>query len=396
MANTSCNELAERALKACLAGRGPAVQALLDRDCSEALFRVVVEGLADRFEPRLCDAYADLFCQVIARVLPEYDAAGLRARYERVRRPRVCTASPRDVFVLSRVTLGADIAVTSVLLDAAKQRFPDAEIHLVGSAKSAGLFALDPRIRHVPAPYPRAGSLHDRLASRMTLDASDSIVIDPDSRLTQLGLLPVCEEERYFFFESRAYGGDGDETLVALTQRWAESTFGVRGSAPYIAPQAESCSARRPRIAVSLGIGENPAKRIGDPFEAELLRYLSSFGGSIIIDKGAGGEEAERVERAIAGIENATTWSGSFAGFTSLIAQSDLYAGYDSAGQHAAAALGIPLVAIFAGYASDRMFQRWKPSGRGRVSVLKVTDRDPALVLAALRHRLRDNLLDRG
>jgi hypothetical protein len=28
------------------------------------------------------------------------------------------------VFVLSRVTLGADVAVTSVLLDAAKRRFP--------------------------------------------------------------------------------------------------------------------------------------------------------------------------------------------------------------------------------------------------------------------------------
>ena len=29
------------------------------------------------------------------------------------------------VIVLSRVTLGADVAVTSVLLDAAKQRFPE-------------------------------------------------------------------------------------------------------------------------------------------------------------------------------------------------------------------------------------------------------------------------------
>ena len=36
-----------------------------------ALFRIVVERLADLFEPRLCDVYADLFAEVIARRIPE-------------------------------------------------------------------------------------------------------------------------------------------------------------------------------------------------------------------------------------------------------------------------------------------------------------------------------------
>ena len=36
----------------------------------------------------------------------------------------------------------------------------------------------------------------------------NSIVIDPDSRLTQLGLLPICREEDYYFFESRSFGAD--------------------------------------------------------------------------------------------------------------------------------------------------------------------------------------------
>jgi hypothetical protein len=35
--------------------------------CAPALFGVLVEGLADRFEPALCDAYARLFSQAIAR-----------------------------------------------------------------------------------------------------------------------------------------------------------------------------------------------------------------------------------------------------------------------------------------------------------------------------------------
>ena len=33
----------------------------------------------------------------------------------------------------------------------------------------------------------------------------------------------------------------------------------------------------------------------------------------MLIDKGAGGEEAERVERAIAGLPNIRCWNGSFA-----------------------------------------------------------------------------------
>jgi len=57
------------------------------------------------------------------------------------------------------------------------------------------------------------------------------------------------------------------------------------------------------------------------------------------------------VERAVerAGVE-ATFWDGSFAGFASIIAASRLYVGYDSAGQHIAAAAGVPLVSVFAGF----------------------------------------------
>ncbi len=40
------------------------------------------------------------------------------------------------VYVLSRVTLGADIKITSVILDAMKQRFPGAAIVLVANRKS--------------------------------------------------------------------------------------------------------------------------------------------------------------------------------------------------------------------------------------------------------------------
>jgi hypothetical protein len=364
-------------LARCLAGEPAPVSKvfeLVDNDCSGPLFRILIEGLADRFEPRLCDAYADLFSAVIERVIPSL--TGVRARYERIRHAPVCRIEPERVYVLSRVTLGADIAVTSVMLDAAKRRFPRAEIYLAGSAKAAELFADDPRIRHFPVTYPRSGSLHQRLSTWTRFDQPGSIVIDPDSRLSQLGLLPVCDEDRYFFFESRAFGGESSDNLATLARRWAKEIFEVDARA-YMAPSRVHAHGE---IAVSFGVGENLSKRVGGGFESELLRLLSQRGSSVMVDRGAGGEEARRVNRAIAASRatNIRTWNGSFAGFASIISRAKFYAGYDSAGQHAAAAAGTPQVTIFRGQVNERMFQRWRPSGKN-VTVLKHLDPEKLL-----------------
>jgi len=393
LASTSCNAPAEQLLALCLNGESwPAelLDQLLTPACSDALFRVVVERMADLFEPRLCDVYADLFSQVIARSIPELKAQDLRVRYDRVRWPRKFQGHAKQVervFVLSRVTLGADVAITSVLLDAARRRFPHARITLVGSQKSWELFGADRHIEHAPVSYRRAGSVRDRLAHwqelKRALAAPKSIVIDPDSRLTQLGLLPVCPEESYFFFESRACGSEGNDPLPVLAAAWAGDTFGIPDAAPWIAPKpAQSIKAHgRPFITISFGVGENPAKRIADPFEAELVSHAAR-NGYVFIDEGAGGEEAERVQRAIAKsgapAKRIATFRGSFATFASAIARSDLYIGYDSAGQHVAAAAGVPLLSIFAGFASPRMFARWRPWGRGKIEVICVTGQTPA------------------
>lgn len=382
-ASTSCNGRAQALLDGTLAGAPADVELArsLARDgCSEALFRIVVEGLADRFELRLCNAYAELFSAVIAEALPGYHAAALLERYARVRIPRACEQNPERVFVLSRVTLGADIAVTSVLLSAAKQRFPHASIALVGSSKIAELWSGDQRIEHVAAPYPRGGSLADRLlastALRTLIGKPRSIVLDPDSRLTQLGLVPVCDEADYFFFESRSFAGQSSDALPELAAQWCEAVLGIHGASPYLSLAPKP--AARQQIAVSLGVGENAAKRLGSAFEAGLLAALAEEKIALVIDAGAGGEEAERVHMAVrtSGVQ-AEIWKGSFAGFASRIAESTLYVGYDSAGQHAAAALGTPLITVFSGHVSQRMFERWKPTGRGRIEVVNAENLAP-------------------
>jgi hypothetical protein len=80
----------------------------------------------------------------------------------------------------------------------------------------------------------------------------------------------------------------------------------------------------------------------------------------------------------------ATFWEGSFAAFAAIIAASRLYVGYDSAGQHVAAACGVPLVSIFAGFPAPRMFHRWRPTG-DRATVIRVDRPDPFETLERLR-----------
>jgi len=48
-----------------------------------------------------------------------------------------------------------------------------------------------------------------------------------------------------------------------------------------------------------------------------------------------------------------------------LISNCDEYIGYDSAGQHIAAALKVPCITVFAGSNSMRFVQRWAAQGPG-------------------------------
>ncbi|MBL8232175.1 MAG: hypothetical protein JNL98_27005 [Bryobacterales bacterium] len=409
MVSISPDELALELLNQCLRGNSHSTDLLETllrlaqspdpaqaRKASRALFGIVVERLGDLFDPCLCDSYAALFSDVISFALPDLDASILLDRYKRVRTPRKFEGNAervRDVFVLSRVTLGADVAITSLCLAAMKQRFPVARIYLVGPRKNFELFAGDPRISHAPIAYGREGTLSERLSVypvlHELLDVPGAVIVDPDSRLTQLGLLPVCAEEHYYFFESRGYGEYGPETLPALTRRWLDQTFSISDVSAFLAPADTVPGAD---ITISLGVGENPSKRIGDPFERRLLEHLAGKGRSILIDRGGSPDESARVDRTIDGLDGVRTWTGSFAPFAGAIAKSKLYTGYDSAGQHVAAACGTPLLTIFAGFPSPRMFQRWSPDGPGPKRIVQVDNPDPAAAYEAAARAI-DELL---
>ena len=426
---------------------------------TDALFRGVVEPLADRFEPRLCDAYVELFTSVIDfcrrlpggraldRKLSDFglnDRQDLRRRTDRVRRPSHFdlrqAACPRRIFVLSRVTLGADIAVTSVAAAKMKRFAPEAEIILVGGGKAASFFASDSRVSHLPIDYRRGGTLFDRLNAWITLtDAigaeidglsnDEYLIVDPDSRLTQLGLLPVTGDDAgYYFLETRSFGSAGNTTdtppekpapeksipasaLSELTGLYLQNLFGGDAEPvfPYVSlPEADRDLGRRVHeaaegvkgvkgkiAAVNLGVGSNEAKRVAGEFERELIGLLVGRGYRVLLDRGAGEEELARMdglESLLVGrgvsvsrirqdhIEPADvmTWEGSLSAFGGLIAGADLYVGYDSAAGHLAAALGVPVITVFAGAPNGRMRERWSPWGGSRTDVIDVDPGDEA------------------
>jgi ADP-heptose:LPS heptosyltransferase len=370
-----CRQVAELLLSQCLS-LGPRDNRLVDylvsAECVE-IFSIVAEGLSDRFDPALCDAYIDLFATIAARLDQTLNASDLKRRARVIATPRQFQGEIDGIFVLSRVTLGADVSITSVVLDGLKQRFPRSRIAMVGGRNIAELYAADPRIEFTTFQYSRRASCRALFSAsaalRSIVDRPGWIVVDPDSRMTQLGLIPVCDDARYYFFPSRSYGGASKHSLTELTQTWMRETFGVEESRQYVAQASRSEPVGRPAATVSFGVGGNQAKRVSEEFESAILRHLLKRGFYVYVDAGADDSERMHADHvcALAGgfCSHLLRHDGTAGELAALIQSSDMYIGYDSSGQHIAAALSAPFVSVFVGAPSVVFYDRWRPSGRG-------------------------------
>jgi hypothetical protein len=204
--------------------------------------------------------------------------------------------------------------------------------------------------------------------------------------------------------------------MGALTNNWLDL---VSGQAAFCYPclwpagkdrraAAEFCrrlqkTGARRLIAVNFGVGGNLRKKVGQPFELRLLnRLLEEPDTIVLLDKGFGEEESsntgwlmERMQkqghqvhasdihtpprvRPGCGLIGLHLNIGQLA---ALIDNCDEYIGYDSAGQHMAAALSVPSVTVFAGSNSMRFIQRWAALGPGSRHVVHVdTLTDPGAI----------------
>jgi len=450
------NELADAFMAEVKASNNPdlcCVEALCELALDERFSAAALQSLYGRIIEPLCDDFtltgvhvANLVLrQVIGfvRRMPQGekmhgrllalgfpDSVMLADRYERLLQyPSLALRdrkSIRRVLVLSRVTVGADIAITTIIVHRLLTALPDAELVLVGPSHLPQCFADLDRVRCLHLPYERTGSLVDRLVVWEAIDAlvqqehvglqpGEMILVDPDSRLSQLGLLPLLAEDDTFFFPSRLNPYQQDNpTFYGLVNRWLDNLIGEQSlQPPVVSLPALSLrqgaeffenlrrSGCRHIIVINCGVGGDDSKRLGEPFETQLpLVLLTRLKDTIVIlDTGCAEDETKRVQTQLAeyravGLHTdfvheaalvekdirfshgAIGFHGSIGGIGSLIAGADSYFGYDSCCQHLAGALEIPSVIIFAGAPNERFSARWRPyDATGRTVVIPVADK---------------------
>jgi ADP-heptose:LPS heptosyltransferase len=402
----------------------------------QSLYGTVVEGLCDHFSEQGVRTCNQVLLRILDRVSSHAQGSDLAAllgqfgvhgpallnRYERNRRalpvPESLRRQVRKVVVLSRVSAGADIVITSVILQRVEAAFPEAQTVLLGPAHLADFFACGHR-RWLQLEYKRQGNLFERLQGwpeivrlisreSMGLGENSLVIFDPDTRLSQLGLLPLTDEFRTCYFCSRSCQSCGqDSSLPELTNSWLDQLLGEqphRHPAVFLAQEklfaAKSFGDRlrqagvRRVMVVNLGVGEDQRKRIAGNFEEELLVAALQMqeGTVIVLDSGGDSEEKERIGRLLrilqAGaipVDFATEeeltrkeapfnhgvigFRGSLGGLAGLLAAADGYLGYDSCGQHLASAIGVPAVIIFAGAPNPRFYDRWRSRAPSTITV---------------------------
>ena len=317
------------------------------------LFGGVIESLADTFAADDRKALERVLARAIARVrsLPQASAFDERLsrwglvdegaclrRVDRMSTTRdLLSVEPPDVstvFVLSRVTLGADILLNTPVIQKAALTFPNAQIVFVGDPGTGRLLVGDIERAHVVhARYGRRDVLARRILNWLSLvdvveertsdlsPGKEYLVIDLDSRLLQSGLLPVMsptnEETRYLFWRGTVSSGSWRDTSQGEDViQWLDRRFGPDDAGRSVCPRiclspadhdfAETCrrawglDTKTCVVSMNLGVGGNEAKRVGDRspgasrFERELLHRLLSDGTTVIVDRGAGDTELRR------------------------------------------------------------------------------------------------------
>ena len=399
-----------------------------NRIASGALFGIVVENLCDDYEQAQLGMYNHIMSQVVSycrsqpagrdmdKILNSfglYNTGDLQARAERVHANSYSSRSvhhPRRFYILSRVTIGADVAIVSVIIQQLTARYPEAECVIFGGPNLLEIFGGNQQIRILEAGYPRHGTLMDRFQSWKAIvdrlkeenkktGKGDVILIDPDSRLTQLGVLPLVPEDSYLYFDSHATGPGMDEACMAeVTNYWANC---VLGGTQFYTPRLWLDRSIRLQgkklierlrgegtawvVTVNLGVGGNQRKRVGREFEIRLIRRLLQEPNTVVLlDKGYGLEERSEFEAIAAALESQgdqmaqmcvddstpEAFSHGVLGvectigqMAALIDASDEYIGYDSACQHIAAAQGIPTTTVFAGTNNPAFIRRWSAYG---------------------------------
>jgi hypothetical protein len=324
------------------------------------------------------------------------------------RSQRICNKPPlhkteqgrlKKICILSRVTIGADISITSIIVQRLLCHFPNIPIVLIGPDHLPQLFN-SPGLHHKFFKVPGENGL-ERMENgaglkqviaeeRGTLKPEEFLLIDPDTRLSQLGLLPLAPERSTYILPSRTV--TSDQSLTTITNDWLDTLL---GSSHYHYPMVKTKSApsqkgdKRFTVVVNFGVGHDQNKRISRKFEQDLIMAIIEIGTiHIILDSGSGKEELHQSKAIETYLKEQPLLvqkpdafkrvEQSVAELACNIKTADLFIGYDSCSGHIATACETPGIICFKGAPNPRFYARWQPQSRQKSTIcLKVGQKRP-------------------
>lgn len=390
-----------------------------------ALYKNIIEKLCDDFSSRGVDICNKILLRMISYIrktdegihfdrqlteLGYFDEQQLLDRYRKIRKTPPLTLNQkkniRKIIVLSRVTVGADVAITSVIIHRLAAYFPSAELIIAGPSHLPEILYNLPSVYWTKFYYDRDGGLLGRLTAWSALyklvkkewqgfSPEQVLLVDPDSRLSQLGLLPMVPDSSYAYLNSRDDQVE-DLRISEITNLWLNNLLGEeKQQRPEISIRTVHLQnikkflqqfAKSIRIIVmNFGVGNDAKKRLPDPFEQKLLLHLfNQHDILVILDSGCHPHERQRARelmhqmkangvaatavtekdinnKNISFQNGLVCFQGGIGSLSAFIDQADLFFGYDSCCQHLATACNTPSVICFAGAPNDRFFCRWRP-----------------------------------
>lgn len=343
----------------------------------------------------------------------------------------------KEVFILSRATIGADALITGIILSKIKKEMPFTNITFIDSLGIGGALFNIPKIKNITEFKNEQDelislkwnrnefSLLERLnysadlwtflkSKTKKLNKTEYLIIDPSTRLSQTGLMPVSPLFSYFLMpfhmlkENPITNEDCKEiySLGDLTNIYLDKIFGKSEKiypCLYLNTNEENkikslwqkLSLNKDFVTIVHLGGEPESKWLSEEFEINLLRNLiekklkpilirtpnrkEEEKNKCLIEMLEKGnkkivqiEEGENIENEDTSKADIYTFKGSISSFAPLIKNAQLYIGYDSLGQHLAAALEIPLITIFAGHINKVFLRRWTPFSKKINSIIEV------------------------
>jgi hypothetical protein len=286
------------------------------------------------------------------------------------------------------------------------------------------MFENIPNTRCITYIYKNDGTLFEKMTSWPTLltitrqeaqghQPGEVLLFDPDSRLSQLGLLPLIDDASTYVFPSRASQAriSDNKNLSLLANEWLNTILAenktvypkLSFAAPKLSHYTKFYSALKASgcefvVTINFGVGNNPAKFIAGHFEDALInRLLATPHTVVVLDTGRGENELKRVKHLLKvfktknyqtaqvsdiAIESfaqpfnhgLVAFKGPLCALGKMIDATDCFIGYDSCGQHLAAAARTPAVILFAGAPNTRFIHRWAPTNKENLTIPVISD----------------------